>query len=246
MSPLARHRHLRGGSWNMRRDRDRGMAATGALQAMVDHDLDFLLLQETRQYLGKLAALPDTRLVAWDERGRANTAVLVRDGVDVSSYWCPRMTTEGWFVAGTDHETTDKHMVTALLDDWLRVGSLHYPPSVRFGDGWLPRGPVRRVAAFAQHARREVRFVRRRPPQRALLLGGDRNATPGARGRYSPRWVADKTGLEVFAPDGPTHGGTHGRTIDFALGRGVDVRCKTGDRYGSDHRLVVMSILEAP
>lgn len=238
---MSRPRTQTGGLWNMLHGRNARAAARECLVIFAEHDLDWLVLGETRGYIRELHALPGVRCLSFDDKpGQADTAILVRDGIRVSGLFCARMTWEGWITVGGGR-TPAKWMPTAVLGGWLRIGAVHLPPSVRFF-GALPRGPVRRVAAYRRHALRLVRWTKRRRPERAVVIPGDWNATPPEPGRYGPRWIADQSGLQVRAPKDPTHGR---RVIDYALARGVTVEATTHENHGSDHRLVVLRITEA-
>jgi hypothetical protein len=226
------------GWWNMRRDRDKSTAAREALAVMDAYDLDVLALQETGGYVHQLRCLPGVQCVAFDaKRGQADTAILVREGHTLSDTGIEPMTTLGW-VTVRGGKTPPKYLPHVLVDGWLRVGSLHTAPSVRFDNDATPEGPVRRVASTIAHARSEVRFAGAHPGP--LVITGDRNAEPDDRGRFSPWWISRKTGLKLIAPEGATHGAK--RVIDFALGRGVTGTATTRKRHGSDHAAVTATI----
>lgn len=70
--------------------------------------------------------------------------------------------------------------------------------------------------------------------QRSLLLGGDWNEPPDKPGRWSPRWIAERTGMKVYAPPR----GKRGR-IDFIITSAEipdGLKRKAGG--GSDHGLI--------
>lgn len=102
----------------------------------------------------------------------------------------------------------------------------------------LPRGPARRVATYAQHARREAAWwARQHGP---TFVHGDRNVEPDRVGRWSPRWLVVNTGTRIRSVREATHGR---RTIDWALSKGCLVTTMTAHGYhGSDHRLVVYKV----
>lgn len=102
----------------------------------------------------------------------------------------------------------------------------------------LPRGPARRVLAYAAHARREVRWWAAQDGP--TLVHGDRNVEPDRVGRWSPLWLTYHTRTRIRATRDATHGR---RTIDWALSRAVLVTAiDTGGYHGSDHRLVVYKV----
>lgn len=234
---------MRVGIWNCEHSRNDPFVARTARQILLGHDLDALLLGETREYTRELNHLADCRFLHFDGApGQHDTGILVRDGVPVTGLHVARMTRKGWITV-RGGRTPAKWLPSCILNGWLRVGVVHLPPSVRF-TGRLPSGPVRRVAAFAVHAQRLVRWIKRRRQDRALFIGGDWNAVPGPSTRWHPGWIAERTGLEVAAPKQGTHGR---RVIDYALVRGVEVTdIRVGDKYGSDHSLVVYDLKETP
>jgi hypothetical protein len=236
---------LRGGTWNMERDRDPEVAAREAFRIIDDHNLDFLCIQECSHYLKALrmesrAGRDDGGthdLIAFNfEPGRAESAILVRRTLTHGKGYQVRATRAGWITVrgGT---TPPKYLTTVLLDGWLRVVCLHTAPSVRWRQGRIV-GPIRRVVSMRQLTRAVVRLARRRP-EHPLFIAGDWNATPDTRGRWSPHWVGRMIGGRVIAPKLGTHGR---RTIDFAVIRGCGAKATRAESYGSDHRAVVFKV----
>lgn len=230
-------RVLRGGTWNMERDRTPTMAARSALAMMESRELDFLCVQECAHYHKAIREQAGDRfdLIAFrSEPGRAETALIVRRDVDHGPGWQVRATRRGWITVrgGT---TPPKYLTIANVGG-LRVVSLHTAPSVHWAGGRI-LGPVRRVISMRQLARRVVKFARNHPGP--VLFAGDWNATPEARGRYSPHWIARKAGLRVVAPLKGTHGA---RVIDFALIRDCAARATREKRRGSDHHAVIFKV----
>jgi len=160
---------LRGGTWNVERDR-RG----ARVDVMVDfiefafrvHRLDFLAVQEVRQYhqadgSGPLARIPGLRLVATTTPdGARHNAILVAAAVKVGAVDFVQMSREGWFLSGTTQQHTPLFDTRATLDGWLRVSSVHETVGVDWIDGQMT-GPELRVRARRQSARRRVREARR-------------------------------------------------------------------------------------
>jgi hypothetical protein len=222
----------------MRHGRDKATTAREALAVMDAYDLDVLALQESGDYLHQLRALPGVRCIGFDSKpGQKDCAILVREAHTVSELECTRMTRDGWNTV-LGGKTPEKWMPSCLVDGWLRVGSLHTAPSVRFDRDDTPEGPGLRVISTIQHARGEVRYAKKHDGP--LVLTGDRNAEPDDRGKFSPWWISRKTGLRLIAPEAATHGAR--RVIDFALARGVTGTTATHKRHGSDHSVVVATI----
>lgn len=232
-------RTLRGGTWNMLRDRKPEVAAREAIDLMDAHRLDFLCIQECSKYRAAIrqAAGDRYRLIEFHfEDGRGESAIIVRASVRHGHGWQMRATRSGW-VTVRGGTTPPKYLTTVFVDGWLRVVSGHTAPSVKWRAGRI-LGPARRVLSMRQFMRSVVKFARRhgRGP---LLIACDWNATPSARGPWSPKWACRKAGLSFAAPTRGTHGN---RVIDYALVRNCDVTAVREDHHGSDHRAVIFTV----
>jgi hypothetical protein len=229
---------MRGGTWNMLRDRDPDAAAVSALAMMRSRDLDFLCVQECAGYIAALRtwAGADFDVVAFHGApGRAESALIVRAAVDHGPGYQVKATRAGW-VTVRGGKTPPKYLTTVELENGLRVVSGHTAPSVKWRGGRI-LGPARRVLSMRQFARSVVRFAKNhRGP---LLVACDWNATPDARGRYSPHWIARKAGMRIAAPGKPTLGN---RTVDFALIRDCSATAVREKRRGSDHYAVTFKV----
>jgi hypothetical protein len=231
-------RVLLGGTWNMERDRPATMAAHSALSLMRSKGLAFLCIQECSHYLEALRAQAGDEfdVIAFTmDPGRAESAIIVRADVEHGPGHQARATRAGWITVrgGT---TPPKYLTTVKLDGWLRIVCGHTAPSVTWPGGRIA-GPVRRVISMIQFARAVVRFAEAH--KGALLIAGDWNATPAARGRYTPHWIGRKTGMRIAAPVKGTHGS---RVIDYALIRDCAARATREKRRGSDHHAVIFKV----
>lgn len=196
-------RTLRIGLWNVERDRNRARVVPMVARLVRLLDLDALALVEASDYVAGLRKVDGLRVLAASVLpGQANTAIVVPDLVTWDRFYCPRMTRAGW-VTVRGGKTPPKYLATVRLDGWLRLAVGHRPPSCRWHRGGIS-GPPRRVLSMIAHARSEVRWATRKA-RGALLLVEDWNATPDARGRWSPTWVAERAGLDVVAPRRGTH-----------------------------------------
>lgn len=231
-------KQLRGGTWNMLHSRPATPAAASAIALMRSRSLDFLCIQECAGYLKALRqhAGDEFDVIAFrGDPGRSESALIVRASVPHGPGHQRRATRSGW-ITWRGGKTPPKYLTTVELDGWLRVVSGHTAPSVKWLGGRII-GPVRRVASMRQFARSCVKLGRRR--KGALLIACDWNATPEARGRYTPHWIAQKTGMTIAAPAKGTLGS---RTIDFALVKGCGVTATREKRRGSDHYAVVFKV----
>jgi N-acetyl-anhydromuramyl-L-alanine amidase AmpD len=151
-------RTLRGGIFNVRRDRT--LAEREQLHEWLDaRDEDFWLLQEVRQYHDLLKSVGGyTAFTAREPAGAEHNAVLVRDGVTAADAKFRQTSGAGWFTKdGKQHDPTTVALVT--LNGWLRVGSVHEVVSTDLRAGkWV--GPVRRVAARVSSAQTLARIGR--------------------------------------------------------------------------------------
>lgn len=221
----------------MERDRRANAATSSALALMRSKGLAFLCVQECAHYLKALRAHAGDEfdVIAFTtDPGRGESALIVRAEVEHDAGDQVRATRGGWFTV-RGGKTPPKYLTTVQVDG-LRVVSVHTAPSVTWSAGRI-RGPVLRVISMRQLARAVVRFAKRHPGP--LLIAGDWNATPEARGRYSPHWIGRKAGMRVIGPEKPTHGN---RVIDFALIRGCASTATREKRRGSDHYAVVFKV----
>lgn len=228
---------LRGGTWNMERDRNEDAAATSALALMRSRDLDFLCIQECAGYLEALRTWGghEFKVIAFTEDpGRGESALIIRADLAHGPGYQVRATRRGWFTV-RGGKTPPKYLTTVVVGG-LRVVSGHTAPSVSWRGGRI-LGPVRRVASMRQFARAVVKFAKAH--KGPLLIACDWNATPEARGRYTPHWIARKTGMRLVAPSKGTHGS---RTIDYALIRDCGAAARREKRRGSDHYAVTFKV----
>ncbi len=235
---------LRGGTWNVERDRKPAAVVASVFGLMNSRQLDFLCIQECAGYLDQLRRSSDGQdyqVIAFhDAPGKAESALIVRRDVDHGNGWQVRATRAGWFTV-RGGKTPPKWLTAVriaadLPTGYLTIVSGHTAPSTTWRGGRL-LGPVRRVASMRQFAKRCVKFARHH--EGPLLIACDWNATPEARGRYSPHWIARKAGLHVIAPGKPTHGS---RVIDFALVRDCGATAVREKRRGSDHYAVTFKV----
>lgn len=228
-----------GGTWNMERDRPPAMAAASALALMRSKGLAFLCVQECAGYLKALRAAAGDQfdVIAFTiDPGRNESAIIVRADVDHGHGFQARATRSGWITVRGGH-TAPKYLTTVRVD-WLRVVCGHTAPSVHWTRGRI-LGPIRRVASMRQFARAVVRFAKAHAGP--LLVACDWNATPEARGRYTPYWIGRKAGLHIAAPAKGTHGGN--RVIDYALVRDCGARATREKQRGSDHYAVTFKVI---
>jgi hypothetical protein len=244
---LRNHRHTRGGYWNVRRDRDPKKVVASICSWFVRDDLDWVLLQETSDYLKAFRLHLDREfwVIGYDLLpGQANTCIIVDKEKHPE---CPdfmrivQMTQEGWFTS-RGGKVPPKFMPICRVYGWLLLGSLHYAPSVHQKDRDPQlEGPVRRVLNTREHAKREVLFFDRRPDNSEVFLAGDRNNSATTKGWYTPRWIADKADADLWFPQDPTH---HSRTIDGGIGRNIIVLSHVQETDGSDHHKVMVDVYE--
>jgi endonuclease/exonuclease/phosphatase family metal-dependent hydrolase len=213
--------------------------ATSRLFSFVHRErLDFLALQEIVAYRPEIAATAEARdmtLVVFTENGRpqADEGILVAKGIDV--------THARSLTLSTDPDATPHGPMfapTAVLDEWLRVVSIHYPPGVH-----APAGP--RARARVRSSRRLASFARWHPAL-PLAYVGDWNQGPDELTPGSPRTLARTIRGTIAAGNVGTHGRRSHPPIDYAIVRGADVDdLETHTGLGSDHAAVTFLIRDA-
>lgn len=229
--------------------RDPNRVARRAIELLTEQGRDFVALQELKDYRNELELLLDGtghQLISWAaERGQADEGILVRAGVTETRARSVQLSREGW--RNPDGaELPPLYMPTVLLDGWLRVGSVHMPPAVRWDHGRpesasnKPAEDSRRVTAYVDAARRMRRFARFHPVKPLTYLG-DWNESPTTTGYASPWWITEQVGGAIVAPRVSTHGAVRSRPpIDYAIVRGcaAEVAWILRGYGGSDHSAV--------
>jgi hypothetical protein len=232
--PRIRPKPIRGATYNLLRGRDPDRVARWVRALMVNKQLGFVLLQEATDYVTVLAALDGCELV--DPPGGHHETVILIDTVTVHPSHPARVDLEplGWATVNGGR-AWPRTMATCRLDGWLVLGSVHLPPSVFWRHGRMD-GPPQRVRAYRRCARRLVEWFTAR--KRPALVGGDFNEPADTRGRWTPRWVATKTGSHIWTTGG----------IDYLIGRNVRVTGlhNVADRGGSDHHARVFTVHPPP
>ena len=230
---------LRGVTYNALTGRDPDRVAAFVETLMAREGLDFVCLQEAQHYSGALRAIHGVQLISppglVDEfAGGHETGVVVANRIGRTQAGRVPMTRKTWVTTG-GATVPPRTMATVRLDGWLTVGSVHFPPSVHWYRG-RPQGPARRVEVYRSMSRHLVRWVHRTGGP--VLVAADWNEPADTRGRFTPRWVARRTGAELH-----TNGG-----IDFVLARGPRVGGvkAIADRGGSDHRAHLFTVHPPP
>lgn len=241
------NRSSRGGYWNVERDRNRQRVVKMIQRIMSLYDLDWILLQETGDYIAELRRVMSKThwvLAYTGQPGMSNTCILVdrkKHPKKPKYAKAIRMTRGGWTTV-RGGKTPPKFMVIAKLWDWLMLGSLHTAPSVHQKDGdRQPEGPAARIVSTRDHAKSEVQFFNRRPRGTSVFVAGDRNNGAGTNIFWGPKWIAQKAKARLWYPQAPTH---HKATIDGGLGRNVVVESVVKGTAGSDHHLVIVTVHE--
>lgn len=158
---------LRGGIWNCERDRDPADVTRWLQAQMKEHGLDFVLLQEAKQYHDALEDLDGVQVIAYGRpAGAQHSVIVVRHGVDVNSAESMQMSKAGWLLRGWGGDNLHApHFTTfATLNGWLTLGSVHEVVAVdwrRRGRIWRAVGALDRIRARRQAARRYVALGRR-------------------------------------------------------------------------------------
>lgn len=248
---------IRVGTWNMKSDRPGNTAARQrgvahqAILLMRRYDLDALALNEASPYVDDLrryalAHRDELALLTGSRPGEANTAILCDRRVSLTLREQHRVTRDGWITV-RGGRTAPKYVPCILLDGWVRIAAVHLPPST-----WRTRffrGPWRRRRAYAQHMMWCRSWGRSRARARrgdTVMLLGDWNAQPNARGKYSPAWLRAQlsdAGAGAWRIVAPAVGTLGRRVIDYAIvrpgkGHKISAARRLNNAGGSDHDLV--------
>lgn len=233
---------LRGGTFNILRDQPDKKARGNVKKLLNDHSLHFLALQEAVDYIDVLDSIAGYELFYERKGGRSaqQNVVLVRDDIPGKNPRLVNLGGDGWKTAtGHTHVGCDATAVTVA--DWLRVVSLHLPPSIDWPHGH-PEGPSERVDDYIANMRALRDYARGRKGSNGLCLTGDYNCKPGRdEGAYSIGWLAKAADLKIANVKGVKG---HLAGIDNAV---VDkdtslTEAQQIGRYGSDHPAVIFKV----
>jgi hypothetical protein len=218
-------RSLSGGTFNCKAGRDPREVKIAVSGILADHDLDFLLLQESAGYVARLATIPGYRLIINDQCG---TAILVRELVEAKFAHTVPLGLIRWPFS-TGRRPTRWHprraLCVVLLDGWLHAASIHCVPD--------PEGNLIRRREYVGGMRRLARWANARQGY-ALLIAGDWNKPGRNMSIHAPQWLAHQIGAELEYI--PGH-------VDYPMWRKCDVRgLSAHDEGGSDHALVLFTV----
>jgi hypothetical protein len=220
---------IQGGTWNCQAGRGKGggeYVADVVGTLLLVHNLDFLVLQEAKNYIRQIRAA--VALLGYTVIGSRDwdTVVVVRSSkLGPHSFLRLPHKWFGWKVRRWHLPRT----IPRVKVDWLVVRGIHAPP----GNNWK-RGKISgkrdRKRAFIGYMSALLRLAGALLPQ-ALI--GDWNCNRDDRGRWSTRWFASKIRGEVVGP----------KRIDHGVVRG----CTTGawrqlPKYGSAHNAYVFTV----
>lgn len=188
------------------------------LQDARKYQLDVLGLEEIQDYLPALRkAAPPAGYRVIAPRDDSRNALLVKNGHPA--------TQRGSFKSPGFYYSVRGHRVTTASNVWARIGGVTYVVvhapvhawtvcrTCRGGRGFF--GPSRRLSSYRLFVESLIDFAKHHPGPIAFM--GDWNATPGARGLWSPNYLRRSIGGHFARPFRSTG---HGE-IDFAVVRGV-------------------------
>lgn len=203
--------------------------------------LDFIQVQEINGYHKALENIPGYHLVTFPKaKDHGESGILVKDELLQKSPTLIQGEGGGWTTVRGGH-APPRAAPAVQLAGWLKVVSVHQPPSVDW-KGDKPTGPINRVNTYKSLSEKLLAFAKdqlKRNPDQALLIGGDWNEPASTDGTWSPGWIAQQAGMT-------THGGvkTHGNgRIDWEMSKGCHVtNVKAGPTGGSDHNIVTFTV----
>ncbi|MDY7231910.1 peptidoglycan-binding protein [Hyalangium rubrum] len=231
---------LKGATYNVERDRNPQEVQKKLGNFAKSHDLDFIQLQEINGYHKALEKIPGYHLVTFPKsKDHGESGILVKD--DLLTKHAQYIQGEGGWTTVRGGHAPPRAATAVQVAGWLKVVSVHQPPSVDWKNG-QPVGPENRVDTYKSLSEKLLAFAKRQlknNPDQALLIGGDWNEPESTRGKWSPHWLAQQAGMN-------THGGvkTHGNgRIDYEMSTGCRVsNVKAGPTLGSDHNIVTFTV----
>ncbi|HEX8704492.1 MAG TPA: peptidoglycan-binding protein [Myxococcaceae bacterium] len=231
---------LKGATYNVERDRSPAEVQDKLRRFTKQNDLDFIQLQEINGYHKALEKIPGYHLVTFPKsKDHGESGILVKD--DLLTKKEQYIQSEGGWDTVRGGRAPPRAAPAVQLAGWLKVVSVHQPPTVDWKNGQIS-GPPNRVDTYKSLTEKLLAFAKRQlknNPDQALLIGGDWNEPDTTKGKWSPRWLAQQAGMT-------THGGmkTHGHgSIDYELSAGCKVsNIKAGPNMGSDHNIVTFTV----
>jgi exonuclease III len=231
---------LKGATYNVERDRSPQQVQKKLGDFAKSHNLDFIQLQEINGYHKALEKIPGYHLVTFPKsKDHGESGILVKD--DLLAKHAKYIQGEGGWTTVRGGHAPPRAATAVQLAGWLKVVSVHQPPSVDWKNG-QPVGPENRVKTYKSLSEKLLAFAKRQlknNPDQALLIGGDWNEPASTRGKWSPTWIAQQAGMT-------THGGvkTHGNgRIDWEMSTGCRVsNVKAGPTLGSDHNILTFTV----
>lgn len=236
--------HLKGGSFNLRYGRQKAIVKDEVERLLTKHDLDFLAVQEAKDYTDMLKRIKGYNYYTWETGGRGadENGFLVRDTLKVDKVK-GKFFGDGWTtVTGAFH--VPSVMNTVRVDGWLHARTLHLPTPTNWVNGKL-NATDERKDDYVACMKGLWRFLRPPSIKNARIALGDWNEIHSTQGEYSPGWLAKATNSKAF---NPTSRAGHGR-IDWVMAKGCvinNVRKDLDIAEASDHEPVVFSVTKTP
>jgi exonuclease III len=233
---------LKGATYNVERDRNPQQVQKFLGDFVKKHKLDFVQVQEINGYHKALEKIPGYHLVTFPKsKDHGESGILVKDDLLAKQATSIQGEGGGWTTVRGGH-APPRAATAVQLAGWLKVVSVHQPPSVDWNGKGQPVGPENRVNTYKSLSEKLLAFAQRqleKHPDQALLIGGDWNEPASTQGKWSPNWIAQQAGMT-------THGGakTHGNaSIDYEMSNGCQVsNIVAGPKLGSDHNIVTFTV----
>lgn len=230
---------LKGGGANLKFGRPDARVEDEVTRFLTKHDLDFLVVQEARDYANVLPTIPGYKYFTDKSKGGIRQdGFLVREElvVDRIAY---STRGDGWrTVFGAWHKPNPAHRLR--IDGWLYVRAVHLMTPTHWRNGRLIAAAERKDDYIA-HAKDLLRYFR--PPciLNGRLAVGDWNESPVTSGKWSPRWIAAKRNAQRYWPKQKAGHGL----IDWVMAKGVVITNIYKDvnfKEGSDHEWFVFTV----
>lgn len=224
---------MRGGTFNLLYGRDPKIVQKEVSELLIEHNLDYLGVQESTDYQLVLHDIPGySYYTGGSVNGGASTEIglLVKDIHDVSNVKNKAFGDGWWGVQrkGKPIRMQPRNFLVATINNKRKVAVVHYPPNVDIANGV----PEDRYEDLASLSKKCMNFLSG-PSFKSREILGDWNCEPYVRAKFSPKWIAYKTGATLSSPDD---------RIDYILTKGlkvVSIRKVYKAREKSDHELVI-------
>ena len=229
------------GTFNLEYGRKIGVVHDEVQIALMQNDLDILILQEAADYFHDLSRIGKYNYYCGNSSvSHRQVGILVKETHHVTGFKALQAG-DGWTtISGAKHGPVATPQLR--VNGELGIKGLHLPTPSLWVKGKLT-GPAERIDDLKETMAQVMNWLRPVVDDRPSLpkiAAGDWNESPKTKGAYSPAWVASQTGAQIHTTDEKS---PHGN-IDYFMVKGkVKIRNVYQDdklKEKSDHELRVL------